>query len=311
MINNRWAWFIMEIPSPLAFGLCFFMFGGNTSSIAYLLWGLWTFHYINRSIIYPIRQRDNKKKMPLAVTFSAIFSKLWRLGKVLQMRRRSVSALQSLGPLLLLLTATIAILIAWTVSDPLTWDRFIVDDDSAITYGRCTCQHWWAFFGPLMSLMAFAEIMMIYFATQNSKAPKVLRESGAVAYTILLHVQSWVVGVPILAVLGESSANATYAGRVALICVFSLSSLLVIVAPKLCRALFPMLGESSDLTSEISMGRRRIFVSGMNEVGRCSSENSAERLPKLHPSVQFKLETTSETSCNIPVFSVENDIPGP
>lgn len=73
MINNRWAWFIMEIPSPLAFSLCFFLLGGNSSSVAYLLWSLWLFHYINRSIIYPIRQRDNKKKMPLVVTFSAIF----------------------------------------------------------------------------------------------------------------------------------------------------------------------------------------------------------------------------------------------
>lgn len=76
MINNRLAWFIMEIPSPLVLGLCFFVFGGNTSIVAYVLWGMWTFHYFNRSIIYPLRQRDHQKQMPLVITFSAIFFNL-------------------------------------------------------------------------------------------------------------------------------------------------------------------------------------------------------------------------------------------
>jgi 3-oxo-5-alpha-steroid 4-dehydrogenase 1 len=33
---------------------------------------LWTLHYINRSFIYPLRQKDITKKMPVLIMFSAI-----------------------------------------------------------------------------------------------------------------------------------------------------------------------------------------------------------------------------------------------
>jgi len=72
-INARLAWCLMELPSPLF--LSFFFFTGRTApnTITFIFWSLWIVHYFNRSVIYPLRQRDHKKKMPVMIMGSAIF----------------------------------------------------------------------------------------------------------------------------------------------------------------------------------------------------------------------------------------------
>ncbi len=72
-INARWGWFWMELPSPLV--LSYFFFTGSTApnTVTWIFWGLWVAHYFNRSIIYPLRQRDHQKTMPVAIMGSAIF----------------------------------------------------------------------------------------------------------------------------------------------------------------------------------------------------------------------------------------------
>ncbi|MFK7784016.1 MAG: DUF1295 domain-containing protein [Crocinitomicaceae bacterium] len=73
MIDNRWGWFLMELP---AFLICplLAVFGPSEKDIVEcLLIGLWSFHYFNRTIIFPLRIRTKGKKMPLVIVFSAIF----------------------------------------------------------------------------------------------------------------------------------------------------------------------------------------------------------------------------------------------
>ncbi|MDC0231309.1 DUF1295 domain-containing protein [Aureispira] len=73
MINARLGWMIMELPSPLL--LSYFYFSGktNTNTVTLIFWALWMLHYFNRTIIYPLRQRDHSKKMPVMIMGSAIF----------------------------------------------------------------------------------------------------------------------------------------------------------------------------------------------------------------------------------------------
>jgi 3-oxo-5-alpha-steroid 4-dehydrogenase 1 len=72
MINARLAWVLMEIPSPAL--LSFFFFTGNAApnTVTLIFWGLWMAHYTNRTFIYPLRQRDHGKKMPIMIMGSAI-----------------------------------------------------------------------------------------------------------------------------------------------------------------------------------------------------------------------------------------------
>ena len=71
-INARLAWCLMELPSPLVFSLFFLMGSHRPTTTMWIFFGLWNLHYLNRSLIYPFRQKDNKKRMPVAIMWSAI-----------------------------------------------------------------------------------------------------------------------------------------------------------------------------------------------------------------------------------------------
>ncbi len=75
-LDNRLGWMLMEIVSPAA--LIFWILSGNppTSPVLLILAGLWVLHYLNRSVIFPLRLRTSGKRIPLAIVLSAIFFNL-------------------------------------------------------------------------------------------------------------------------------------------------------------------------------------------------------------------------------------------
>ncbi|MBN1200199.1 MAG: DUF1295 domain-containing protein [Bacteroidales bacterium] len=76
MINNRAGWIIMESPALLVFA-GFYLFGNAQHTIAtWVFFGLWMFHYINRTLIFPFRLRTKGKKMPLMIVFMALLFNL-------------------------------------------------------------------------------------------------------------------------------------------------------------------------------------------------------------------------------------------
>ena len=129
------------------------------------------------------------------------------------------------------------ILILWTVIDPWSWERNVTIEIPAETYGKCQSQHFWVWFGPLIGLLFFAETLTMYFAWKTTDIPDDFRDSGAVMYASFAQIQSWAFGLPMLAVLGTSSSEATYFGRICLIWIFAVSSVVVVVGPKLVKAI--------------------------------------------------------------------------
>ena len=134
------------------------------------------------------------------------------------------------------MTSCLIILIVWSVLDPWTWKRSVIQQIPPISYGKCTCQYFWVWFGPLIGLLFFAEGLTMYFAWKTNDLPDDFRDSGAVMYASFAQMQSWAFGVPVLSVLGSSSSEATYFGRICLIWIFAVSSVVVVVGPKLVTA---------------------------------------------------------------------------
>ena len=81
--NNKWGklfnyktgWFIQEIVSPITFSYFFITGTADKNIISCILFTIWVGHYINRSIIFPIRL-SNAAKIPTSVILSAIFFNL-------------------------------------------------------------------------------------------------------------------------------------------------------------------------------------------------------------------------------------------
>jgi 3-oxo-5-alpha-steroid 4-dehydrogenase 1 len=70
-IDNRLGWMLMEIVSPVA--LMYWMWRGSpaVTPALYVLAGLWVLHYVNRSVIFPLRLRTRGKRIPVAIVLSA------------------------------------------------------------------------------------------------------------------------------------------------------------------------------------------------------------------------------------------------
>jgi hypothetical protein len=180
-----------------------------------------------------------------------------------------------LGPLFAFLVDTLAILVAWTVQDPWQWERFIVSELPYETYGACKNDRFWAFFGPLMGLLIFAEGTSAFFAWKTADIPEDFRDSNSVLFAICTHIQAWAIGLPILTVLGNSRSNAAYLGRVLLIWLFAVSSLACVVYPKLARAISLRLHPErrqkkrvavTGLTAPTAESRPRTQSSGMHSL---------------------------------------------
>ncbi|MCC6726617.1 MAG: DUF1295 domain-containing protein [Saprospiraceae bacterium] len=79
-MDNRLAWFVMESPSLLI--MAYFLFFGKNSfeSYAWVLFMLWIGHYVNRTLIYPLRIKPTPKRMPVVIAASAVCFNLVNAG---------------------------------------------------------------------------------------------------------------------------------------------------------------------------------------------------------------------------------------
>jgi hypothetical protein len=64
-INATALWVIMEAPSPISFALVYFMSDNAFEPVPLFLLGLYMFHYLYRSFIYPFRMRGGHKQKPI------------------------------------------------------------------------------------------------------------------------------------------------------------------------------------------------------------------------------------------------------
>ena len=109
----------------------------------------------------------------------------------------------------------------------------------------------------------------MYFAWKTEDVPEDFRDSTAVAYACFAQLQSWSIGVPMIAVLGTSSADATYFGRIFLIEIFAVSSVVVVVGPKVIKAI------RIRRNPELGRTKGRVNVTGIYQ-GKPSSQDTAQ-----------------------------------
>tara|TARA_B110000196_G_scaffold109156_1_gene94611 strand:- start:64 stop:816 length:753 start_codon:yes stop_codon:yes gene_type:complete len=75
LVDYKIGWFVQEIISPLTFSYFFINGVAEKNIISWILFSIWVIHYINRSIIFPMRICSTSK-IPISVIASAIFFNL-------------------------------------------------------------------------------------------------------------------------------------------------------------------------------------------------------------------------------------------
>jgi hypothetical protein len=80
-------------------------------------------------------------------------------------------------------------------------------------------------------------MLTMYFAWKTNNQNDACRDSGAVMYASFALIQSWAFGLPMLAVLGSTSSDAIYFGRICLIWISAVASVVVVAGPKLTKAI--------------------------------------------------------------------------
>ena len=71
-IDNKTGWILMEFPALITCPLVYFIITEKINlSVVFII--LWSIHYFNRTIIYPLRIKTKGKKIPIAIVASAFF----------------------------------------------------------------------------------------------------------------------------------------------------------------------------------------------------------------------------------------------
>jgi 3-oxo-5-alpha-steroid 4-dehydrogenase 1 len=71
-VKSKWAWMIMEFPSP-ALILYFFITSDRKNIILLVFLLLWLTHYLHRTFIYPFRHTGKEKEYPVILVAMAFF----------------------------------------------------------------------------------------------------------------------------------------------------------------------------------------------------------------------------------------------
>jgi len=75
-ISNRLGWVLMEVPGMVLLLYFVIRYASRQNAVAWTLAALYTFHYVNRTFIYPFRIHTKAKKMPVIIVASGFIFNL-------------------------------------------------------------------------------------------------------------------------------------------------------------------------------------------------------------------------------------------
>jgi hypothetical protein len=169
-------------------------------------------------------------------SFAALFSKLWRINKIFQsnrFQRVKVTEKDVLVPFVVLFALNVALLSAWTILDPLVWERKS-DNDFNNSYGRCI-GHGKVYIYFLSAIVIINVAALVLACYEAFKARGISDEYSETKY-IAIAVGSWVqvvlIGVPLI-FLVAGNPTADFFIKTTIIFAITLAILSLIFVPKM------------------------------------------------------------------------------
>lgn len=173
-------------------------------------------------------------------TFSALFSKLWRVNKLFRnghgYRRAKVTPKDVIVPFFVLLFCNASILLIWTFESPQYWRReaIAVDSYGRVTksIGSCTSDHWTIYLVALVAIEISAVILALWQAFHARNITTEFSESKYIAMAMICIFQVLFIGIPMLYLVSENSAALLFVES-GIIFIISMAILVLIFFPKI------------------------------------------------------------------------------
>ena len=130
------------------------------------------------------------------------------IGHSMQMRRVKVKETDVILPFAILMTANIAVLLAWTIVDPLKWVRTEPDDQNQ-SHGFCQAddQTAYKFLIPIGVINALALILANVQAFRARNVSTEYSESSYIFFAMLSLLQALIIGVPLLIIVNDNDVS--------------------------------------------------------------------------------------------------------
>jgi hypothetical protein len=166
------------------------------------------------------------------ITYGALFSKLWRINKVLQFSRRKVDVKQVAWPTAVLAVLALLVLSIWTGLDSFKWERDEINALTGESIGECRSDHMTAFLSALVVLMVIPTILVGGMAWKTKDVDDAYSESQWIFTMIVVQMEVILVAVPTITILRDVSTDGRYLGFMFLVLAFPMSALAFVMAPK-------------------------------------------------------------------------------
>ena len=196
------------------------------------------------------------------VTFSALFSKLWRVNKIVDasrsFRRVTVTKGDVMVPFAVLLTSNAVILSIWEGVAPRNWERTVLErnqfDQVIESEGSCASDHTMGFVSAIIVVNGTALLLACHQAYIGREVRTEMNESKYIGMAMICIFQSFFFGVPLIFITRNNrSANSFVVTSICfVICV---ATLLFIFVPKIL---------AQRTADNGIINRRRSTVSGLS-----------------------------------------------
>jgi hypothetical protein len=197
------------------------------------------------------------------ITYGTLFSKLWRINKVLQFSRRKIDAKQVAWPATILAVLALLVLSIWTGLDDssLVWSRKEINEITGESIGECNSDHMTGFLAPLVVLMVLPTIMTGVMAWKTKDVDGAYSESQWIFTMIVVQMEVIVLAVPTITILRDVSTDGRYLGLMFLVLAFPMSALGFTMLPKVSSYYEAV---NSRTVSRRGDAKGSVWVSGLN-----------------------------------------------
>ncbi len=171
------------------------------------------------------------------ITFSALYSKLWRLNKIVNasaaFRRVTVTTFDVIIPFAILSTLNIIILIVQGVVSPITWKRSTIEENKYSqvleSEGFCGGDAGVFYTSALLTVNGIALILACIEGYRGRNVQTDLNESKYIVFAMVLIFQSFFFGVPLLFLTQDNKSALLFVGTSIcfVICIATLSFIFV------------------------------------------------------------------------------------